>query len=32
MTVGNFDMDDKSQYNQTSEEDLSQYNDDIPLL
>lgn len=32
MTIGNFDMDDKNQYNQTQEEDLSQYNDDIPLV
>lgn len=32
MTVGNFDMDDKNQYNENPDEDLSQYNDDIPLL
>lgn len=32
MTVGNFDMDDKNQYNENPDEDLSQYNDDIPLV
>jgi hypothetical protein len=32
MSVGDFDMDDKDQYKEKSEEDLSNYNDEIPLL
>lgn len=33
MTVGNFDMDDKDQYNELNDdEDLSKYNNDIPLI
>lgn len=34
MTVGNFDMDDKQQYSESpiDDEDLSSYNDQIPLI
>lgn len=33
MTVGNFDMDDKDQYNELNDDDdLSKYNNDIPLI
>lgn len=32
MTVGNFDMDDKQQYMEDPDEDLSQYDEQIPLL
>lgn len=34
MTVGNFDMDDKHQYSESpiEDEDLSSYNDQIPLI
>lgn len=32
MTVGNFDMDDKDQYNEMPDEDLSSYDEEIPLL
>lgn len=31
-SIGDFDMDDKDQYREKPEEDLSNYNDEIPLL